>query len=146
MNVALIGKYPRGSLGFSLIELLAVVTIVGILAAIAYPSYQQQIIRSRREAAEGELVQLASVQEKIYLNSNAYSGNVKGAYTGQSTGGLGKITGQTDDGKYNITVALQNVDQSYVLTATPVTGTSQAPDGNISISSDGTRRWGTKNW
>jgi type IV pilus assembly protein PilE len=146
MNAAMSRKYPRGSLGFSLIELMIITVIVGILAAIAYPSYQNQIIRSRREAAEGELVQLASVQEKIYLNSNAYSGNVKGAYTGQSTGGLGKITGQTDDGKYNISVVLGNVDQSYVLTATPVSGSSQAADGNISISSDGSRLWGSKNW
>jgi type IV pilus assembly protein PilE len=133
-----------------LIELMIVTVIVGILMVIAYPSYQQQIIKSRREAAQGELVQLASIQEKIYLNSNAYTLNVTAAYTGASTGGLGYTIGTTDGGRYTIAFDPASTAQSYIIVATPVTGSTQAADGFLSISSTGQRLWvngaTTKTW
>src|SRR6185436_17585631 len=88
-------------------------------------------------AAQTELVELSSMQEKIYLNSNAYTNSVTTAYNGNSNGGLGKTTGRTGDNKY--TLSLVVAGQSYVLTATPVAGTPQANDGAFSIASDGNR-------
>lgn len=130
--------------GFSLIELLIAIVIAGILAAIAVPSYQSHIIKASRAAAQTELLELASLQEKIYLNSNAYTANMTTAYTGNSTGGLGKTTGLTNDGKYTLTVV--SPGQTYTITATPVAGTTQAGDGNITISENGQRLWGTTAW
>jgi len=136
-------KFYRNK-GFSLIELLVAVVIVGILAAIAVPSYQSHIIKASRAAAQTELLELASLQEKIYLNSNAYTANMTTAYTGNSTGGLGKTTGLTNDGKYTLTVV--SPGQTYTITATPVAGTTQAGDGNITISENGQRLWGATAW
>ena len=136
-------KFYRNQ-GFSLIELLVAVVIVGILAAIAVPSYQSHIIKASRAAAQTELLELASLQEKIYLNSNAYTANMTTAYTGNSTGGLGKTTGLTNDGKYTLTVV--SPGQTYTITATPVAGTTQAGDGNITISENGQRLWGATAW
>ena len=136
-------KFHRNK-GFSLIELLVAVVIVGILAAIAVPSYQSHIIKASRAAAQTELLELASLQEKIYLNSNAYTANMTTAYTGNSTGGLGKTTGLTNDGKYTLTVV--SPGQTYTITATPVAGTTQAGDGNITISENGQRLWGATAW
>jgi type IV pilus assembly protein PilE len=129
--------------GFTLIELLVAVAIIVILAAIALPSYRQYVIRSNREAAQGELLQLASLQEKIFLNSGGYSNNVATAYTGQAAGGLGKTGGTTADGKYTIAVTVPGAApyQSYTLTATPVSGKGQQGDGNITIDSSGNRLW-----
>ena len=92
--------HSRRMNGFTLIELLIVITIVGILAAVAIPSYQNYIVKSSRAAAQSELLQLAALEEKIYLNSfpNAYSGNISTAYDGTSAGGLGS-TGSTKDSK-----------------------------------------------
>ena len=134
--------------GFTLIELMIAVAIIGILASIALPNYQQYVIRASREAAQTELVQLASLQEKIYLNSNAYSLSVTGNYTGQSGGGLGVSSGNTSDGKYSISVAATTAGstQDFTLTATPVAGSTQAGDGNNTITSTGTRFWGTTPW
>jgi type IV pilus assembly protein PilE len=103
-------------------------------------------MRGARVSAQSELIALASLQEKIFLNSNAYSPNVTTAYDGTSTGGLGKTTGLTNDGKYTLSLNITTPSQSYTLTATPVTGSNQAGDGNLSISENGQRLWGTANW
>lgn len=133
--------------GFTLIELMIAVAIIGILTAIAYPSYRNYVIRASRSAAQTELLQLASLQEKIYLNSNAYAVSVTAAYNGRSDGGLGKTAGTTDDRKYNITIAPTVAPtQTYTLTATPVASSTQNGDGLITIASDGSRAWNGAPW
>lgn len=127
--------------GFTLTEIVIVVVIVAILAAIALPSYQRYVIRASRAAAQNELSELSSMQEKIFLNSNAYTVNLAAAYDGTAAGGLGRTSQQTTDGKY--TLALTGTAQSYTLTATPVAGTPQASDGAFSIASTGAKACGT---
>lgn len=128
---------PPAAAGFTLIEVLIALALVAILTTVAFPSYRDYIVRSSRSAAQTELLELSSVQEKIYLNANAYSGDVAAAYNGTATGGLGKTGGRTDDGKY--TLALATAGQMYTLTATPVSGTAQQNDGAFSIGSDASR-------
>ncbi|MEW6314684.1 MAG: type IV pilin protein [Pseudomonadota bacterium] len=132
--------------GFTLVELMIVVVIIGILATIGYPSYRNYIVRASREAAQAELLELASLQEKIYLNSNAYAFSVTANYNGTSAGGLGVTSGKTRDGKYTLALDIVTPSQSYTLTATPVAGTTQGGDGNISIASDGSRLWNGAAW
>lgn len=127
--------------GFSLIELLVAIVIVAILAAIAIPSYSNYVVRGSRAAAQAELLELASLQEKIFLNSSAYTPNVTAAYNGNSAGGLGRASGQTPDGKYALSLDIAAPSQTFTLTATPVAGTSQAGDGALTISENGQRCW-----
>ena len=139
--------------GFTLIELLIALAVVAILVRIAFPSYQAYIVRSSRQAAQAELVALANSQEKIFLNSSAsaYSSSVTGNYTGQSGGGLGvaatttcTTAGRSKDCRYTFSVAATAT--TFTLTATPVTGTPQAADGNLTITEAGKRTWGSKTW
>lgn len=132
--------------GFTLIELLVTMIVVTILALLAESSYSQYVVRGSRAAAETELVQLASVQEKIYLNSSAYATDLTAAYTGQAGGGVGRTSGKTNDGKYTITLATDAAGQSYTLTATPISTSTQKNDGAITIDSTGTRMWNGKPW
>jgi type IV pilus assembly protein PilE len=134
--------------GFTLIELMIVVAIIALLAGIGYPSYQSYVTRASREACKSELLQLQNLQEKIYLNSNGYATSVTTSYNGRNDGGLGVTSGKTSDNKYTITISPTSgaAVQTYTLTATPVAGSSQTGDGNITVASDGTRTWGTATW
>jgi type IV pilus assembly protein PilE len=138
----------RTQSGFTLIELMITVLIIGILAGIALPSYSGYRVRASRAAAQTQLLALAALQEKIYLNSNSYAYSVTKAYNGTSGAnhGLGKTTGTTDDGKYTLSLDITSAAQTYTLTATPVPATRQAADGNLSIDQSGRRLWGAASW
>lgn len=143
--------------GFTLLELMIVVAIVGILAAVALPSYRKYIVRSARIAAQTELLELASQQEKIFLNLNSYTRCVTNPYNGTptvspscdgaatSSGGLGRTSGQTKDGRYDLSLvdstgaALAAGAQTFVLVATPAASSIQVGDGSISVSESGKR-------
>jgi len=137
-------RKPRG---FNLIELLIVVAVVAILAAIAYPSYRQHVVRVSREAAQSQLMELANLQEKIFLNDSAYmvtNARVATGYNGHATGGLGVsygkcAAGQTADCRYAVSVA--GTATTFTLTATPVSGTTQTGDGWLAIDQSGQRTW-----
>lgn len=132
--------------GFSLIELMIVIVIVGVLAAVALPSYRNYLVKASRSAVQTELLDLASIQEKIFLNSNNYSPNVTTAYNGTAAGGLGRTSGMSKDGKYTLSLDIAVPSQTFTLTATPVDGSSQEGDGTISISESGQRLWNGVAW
>jgi type IV pilus assembly protein PilE len=138
------GARSRFPLGFTLLEVLVALVIGAIVVAIALPSYRAQVQRASREAVQAQLVELAALQERIFLGSNAYSSNISAAYDGTATGGLGVTTGMSADGRYTLTVSVSGA--SHTLTATPVTGSTQAGDGTLTITSAGSRTWGSKTW
>lgn len=59
--------------GVTLVELLIVIVIVGILSALAYPSYRQYVTRAKRIEAKAPLLQIATNQERFYLQNNTYT-------------------------------------------------------------------------
>ncbi len=67
----------KKTLGFTLIELMIVVAIVAILAAIAYPSYRDSIRKSRRVDAKSALTDIAQKQEAFYARNGSYTDDMK---------------------------------------------------------------------
>lgn len=59
--------------GFTLIELMIVIVIVSILAGIAYPSYRNTVLKSRRSEAKIALMEIANLQERFFMENNSYS-------------------------------------------------------------------------
>ena len=59
--------------GITLLELMIVVVIVGILAAVAYPNYRDFVARAKRNEAKAALLKIATNQERFYLNQNEYT-------------------------------------------------------------------------
>lgn len=116
---------PRLKAGYSLVELMAVLIIIGILAGIVYPSYTQYIQKSRRSDAHVGLLRLGVLMEHYYTENNSYSDAT-----------LTKVGSaeQTPEGYYTLTIS-ELTDTSYTLTATPVPEKSQAQDrcGNLTL-------------
>ena len=62
--------------GFSLIELMIALAVIGILAGLALPAYQQQIVKTRRSLAKGELMAVVARQEQYFINHKQYAASL----------------------------------------------------------------------
>lgn len=123
------------SRGFTLIELMITVAIVGILAAIAFPSYQNQILKSHRTDGKTKLLEVAQRQERYYTDNNTYATNL-------TLLGYSSSPANSDNGYYSISAAAgsSGIASSYVLTATRLgSQTSDMTCGNLTLSSTGVK-------
>ena len=113
--------------GMTLIELVIVIMIVGILAAVAVPSYRSYVIRSQRSDAKDAVLALATQQEKHYLQCNRYAAAIAGATNCVANQLQGVATSK--NGWYALTTApAANPTLGFTVTATAIAGENQAQD------------------
>jgi len=117
--------------GFTLIELMITVAVIAILAAIALPSYTQYIIRSKRSAAQAQMMDIANRQQQFLIANRSYAD--KAALTAS---GYALPSEVGSNYSYNVTLSTTGVP-GFTLTFTPL-GT-QASDGALTLNSEGVK-------
>lgn len=130
----------KGTRGFTLLEIMIVVAIVGILAAIVLPSYQNQLRKSRRASAESHLMDIASRQQQFLLDNRQYAANLAalGMTTPNEVSTYYTINACDSSGTFVCSVA--GTPPTFTVTATPIG--SQALDlsgATISVDNSGAK-------
>lgn len=133
----------KAQAGLTLIEVMIVAVIVAILALVAYPSYEEQLRKGRRAAAQDLMVEVAARQQQYLLDARAYAVGA-GALAALNLTVPGEVS------KFyavNIDPAAPTLPPSFTVTATPVPGSRQVPDGALTLDHQGARtRNGRAGW
>jgi type IV pilus assembly protein PilE len=125
---------PLRTQGFTLIELMIVIAIIGIVAAIAVPSYNAQMQKTRRADAKSCLVDAAQRQEDFYYTNNVYTATLTNLGFAAGTVNCG------DDANYTLAVTINGTGSTYLLTATRANAqTGDTLCGNFTLSSTGVK-------
>ena len=112
--------------GFTLIELIMVMAIVGVILSIALPSYQQSLYKARRAEAKTLLLDLANRQEQLMLDSSTYT-------TDLAQLGYSEYKDEAGDRVYSPKLnpcASGSIETCYLLTAIPIKNSHQEQDKN----------------
>jgi type IV pilus assembly protein PilE len=101
--------------GFTLIELMITIAVLGVLVAVALPSYREATRKAHRADAKISLSRLATIEEKHYFRENKYTGDFADMITGAA---VGTTTVVSDEGYYSIALTVSGGGTGWSMTAT----------------------------
>lgn len=131
-SASVLARRGRLNEGFTLIELMIAIAIVGLLVAIALPSYENYIIKSNRAVAKTQMLDIANRQPQFLIANRSYA-------TTTQLEAAGYVLPTELNGRYtyDVTVDMTTTPPSYLITFT-ATG-SQLSDGNLTLNSAGVK-------
>src|SRR2546422_3171961 len=124
--------------GFTLIELMITVAVMGVLAAIAYPSYMNYVARGNRSAAQSFMLEVTSRQERYLLDARQYAADLAT---------LGMTVPDTGSPNYSVTIAgVTAAPPGYVVQAAPIGGqaNNDANCGTLTLGGTGAKAAGDR--
>ncbi|GAA0692976.1 type IV pilin protein [Marinobacterium maritimum] len=113
----------RTNAGFTLIELMIVVVVIGVLASIAYPAYLEYVAKSKRAEGKAALALAAQRMERCFTANNTYAGCA--------------INVVVDSGSYTISLQGAATTSAYKLQAVPAGGFTGDACGTLTINQAG---------
>ncbi|MDA8622314.1 prepilin-type N-terminal cleavage/methylation domain-containing protein [Psychrosphaera sp.] len=140
----------RNLVGFTLIEVLITLAIVGILASVIYPSYSRYVVSSYRAQAQADMLELATAMERHKATTFSYKGAAGTKNSPSDTGKPWVFASHSPadkpiaDKKFDLTIeSVANNGRSYEIRAMPLNTDSSDPmaDGMLSIFSDGRKAY-----
>jgi type IV pilus assembly protein PilE len=136
-------KHNRGqNHGFSLVELLVVVAVVAILAAVAYPTYREQVASGHRADMQAELMRLAQYMERLYTETGCYN---PGSDNDCASGTAAAPTITTTSDYYSVSFPAaptgNPTENTFTIQATPNADSAQAGNGILQINHLGQQFW-----
>ena len=117
-------------IGVTLIELLLVVSIIGIIAAVAYPAFTDSVARSNRTEAQRELMRIANLQEQYFIDNRKYE-------TDMTKLGLSADPFITESGFYKIDSTVSGVTFKLTATAQGTQATNDSDCSTLSVEETG---------
>lgn len=121
----------RGAHGFSLVELMVVVFVIGILSAIVFDQYNSYLIRATRSATQAYMLTIASKEEEFAIRNRSY---VTGATAEADLG----LTAPSEVTTY-YSISVDALTNGFRVNATVNPGTRQTPDGNLAVDHRGVK-------
>jgi len=122
----------KPSYGFTLIELMIVVVIVGVLTLVAYPAYQDSTRKANRAEAKAYLLDAAQKEQLYFNDTRTYAA---------SAAALNSTIPERVADNYAVIFEITTIDppQTFTITAAPIDGTQQEGDGDLTINSSGAK-------
>jgi type IV pilus assembly protein PilE len=125
--------------GFTLVEVMITVAIIGILSTVAYPSYIDFVVRSNRAEGLRELVRIANLQEQHYVDNRSYTEVMTDL-------GLNADPFVTENGHYSIDATVVNDTFSLVATAQGTQASKDSACGTIAVTDTGQKTPASNCW